>query len=396
MGGRVPFIDLARQHGPLRAELWAAADGVLSRGDSILGEEVSAFEAEFAAYCGTRYAVGVGNGTDALILALRGLGIGAGDEVITVANSFMAPVAAIVRVGARPVFVDVRDDFNIDPEAVVKAITTRTRAILPVHLTGRPVDMNAVMAVAREYGLFVVEDAAQAVGARLGDRRVGSIGTVGCFSLHPLKNLGACGDGGIVTTHDEALYRFLVKGRNHGLRSPGECEFWSVNSRLDTVQAAWLRIKLRRLDGWIEERRRLASYYREVLSDVVKVPADRDHEFAVYQTFMVQADRRDALREHLSRTGVETRIHYPIPTHLQEAARELGYRPGDLPLTEALSGRILSLPIFPELTMEERETVVARIRRFYRGSRSAVGMPGRKARSRAVDASGRQPEQPPR
>ncbi len=361
----VPYINLAAQHELMKPELLQAVDRVLTHGRFILGDEVAAFESEFAAYCGTRFAVGVGNGTDAITMALKAMKIGRGDEVITAPNSFLASASAIALAGATPVFVDVQDDFNLNPNLLESAITGRTRAILPVHLTGRPADMSAVLAVAEKHGLAVVEDAAQAVGARYRGQRVGSFGAAGCFSLHPLKNLNACGDGGVITTNTETLYRHLLKARNHGLRNRDECEFWSGNSRLDALHAAMLGIKLKYLDTWIEGRRAIAAFYRDHLTGVVSIPQEGSHEYAVYHTFVIQADLRDDLRRHLRQLGVETKIHYPIPIHLQESARYLGHKEGDFPTAERQSLRILSLPVYPELARDQLEHIVNSIRGFY-------------------------------
>ena len=361
----VPYVDLAVRDDTLRSAMLAAVDRVLRSGQFVLGPEVEAFEREFAAYCGTRYAVGVANGTDALILSLQALGIGPGDEVITAPNSFLASASAIAIAGARPVFADVRHDYNIDPACVANAITPRTRAILPVHLTGRPADMDAIMDIAARHHLAVVEDCAQAVGARYRGRSVGTFGEAGCFSLHPLKNLSACGDGGVIVTDDEALYLRLRRARNHGLVDRDACEFWSANSRLDALQASILRAKLPHLDGWTEARRTTAAYYAERLRDVVDVPMTRPHEYAVYHTFVIQADERDELIAFLARNGVGAKIHYPIPCHLQKAALSLGYRKGDFPVTEAQSRRIVSLPVYPALGAAQRDHVVRAVRRFY-------------------------------
>lgn len=361
----VPFVDLGGQHREIKAEILEAIDRVLSHGQFILGEEVAAFEAEFAAYCGTKYAVGVGNGTDALVLAMRAMGIGPGDEVITAPNSFLASASSIALTGATPVFADVRDDLNIDPERVEAAVTSRTKAIMPVHLTGRPADMTPIMDVADRHGLAVVEDAAQAVNASYKGQTVGSFGVAGCFSFHPLKNLNALGDGGAITTDDEAVYEHLVSARNHGLVSRDETAFWSVNSRLDALQAAVLRVKMRYLEGGIAARRRNAELYRERLTGVVECPRELPHEFAVYQTFVVQAERRDELQRFLAERGVETKVHYPVPIHLQEAAKDLGYRAGDFPVTERQARRILSLPNRPELTDDDVAHVAYSIRSFY-------------------------------
>lgn len=361
----VPYVNLALQHRDLKPQLLAAVEKVLDHGNFILGPEVSAFEERFAAYCGTRHAVGVDNGTSALFLVLRSLGIGPGDEVITATNSFLASASAVALVGARPVLVDVRDDFNIDPERVEAAITPRTRAIIPVHLTGRPADMDAILDIAQRRGLHVVEDCAQAVGAAYRGQRVGSFGVAGCFSLHPLKTLNAIGDGGIITTNDPGLYATLRKARNHGLRNRDECEFWSYNCRLDTVQAAMLLVKMDYLDQWTLARRANAAFYQAQLRDVVRVPEDKPHEYAVYHTFIVQAERRDELQRYLLSRGVDTKVHYPIPIHMQDAAKGLADETRSFPTAERQMLRILSLPIYPELTPTQRDLVVDAVQEFY-------------------------------
>ena len=362
---KVKYMDIAAECRGIREELLLSVSQVLDSGKFILGPEVDKFERHFSEYCGTRFAVGVANGTDALMMALRALGIGDGDEVITVANSFLSTVAAIAMVGAKPVLVDARRDFNIDPDLVKNAISDRTRAILPVHLTGRPADMHPILEIAKERNLHVIEDAAQAIGAAYHGDRVGSFGILGCFSLHPLKNLGACGDAGVITTNDETLHDKLLKMRNHGLKNRIESEFWSVNSRLDSLQAALLNVKFNFLDQWTEQRRDNARFYQERLRDVVYCPTDQPYEQSVYHTFVIQADRRDALKDFLEESGIETKIHYPIPIHLQPAARDLGYQRGDLPITEQLADSILSLPVQPALSHDQKELVVGAIREFY-------------------------------
>jgi dTDP-4-amino-4,6-dideoxygalactose transaminase len=364
-GMYVPYVNLALQHQAIKSRLLEAAERVLSHGSFILGPEVGEFEERFAAYCGARYAVGVDNGTSALFLVLRALGIGPGDEVITAPNSFLASASCIALAGARPVFVDVREDYNINPDLLEAAITPRTKAIIPVHLTGRPADMRPILEVAARYNLYVVEDCAQAVGARYHGQGVGSFGVAGCFSLHPLKNLNAIGDGGVVTTNDPELCDRLRKARNHGLRSRDECEFWSHNCRLDTLQAAMLLVKMDYLDQWTEARRANAAFYQQHLRDVVRVPEDQPYEYAVYHTFIIQAEERDRLQHYLAARGIETKVHYPIPIHLQDAARYLGYKPGSFPVTERQARQILSLPVYPELAQEQKEYVVTAIRAFY-------------------------------
>ena len=344
-----------------------AVGQVIDHGRFILGPEVSEFERQFAQVCGANYAVGVNSGTDALILALKALGIGEGDEVITVPNSFVSSAGCIILAGAKPVFVDVGEDYNLDPVLLEKAITPKTRAILPVHLTGRPADMESIMEIANTHGLYVIEDAAQAVSAEYKGKPVGSIGTVGCFSLHPLKTLNACGDGGVLTTNDPALYEEFKTLRNIGLQDRDDCVAWSYNSRLDTIQAAMLLAKLKYLAGWTQQRRDNAGFYQQRLADLpqVQTPVDQPFEKAVYHTFVIQAEHRDSLKTYLSDQGIGTAVHYPTPIHLQKAAAGLGLGEGSYPVTERQAKRILSLPVYPELDPSELEHVAASVRSFY-------------------------------
>jgi dTDP-4-amino-4,6-dideoxygalactose transaminase len=270
-------------------------------------------------------------------------------------------------VGARPVFVDVLDDYNINPALIEQAITPHTKVILPVHLTGRPADMAPILEIARKYGLYVVEDCAQAVSAEYRGQRVGSLGDVGCFSLHPLKTLNACGDGGVLTTNDPALAQEFKVLRNIGLKERDDCVLWGHNSRLDTIQAAMLLVKLDYLDQWTEQRQSNAQNYRELLGGMpqVQCPIDQNYERSVYHTFIVQADRRDSLKAHLTKKGVGTAIHYPIPIHLHKAAEHLGYSSGDFPVSERQAQRIISLPVYPELSTEQMEYVAASVCEFY-------------------------------
>jgi dTDP-4-amino-4,6-dideoxygalactose transaminase len=353
------------QHIAIRAELLDQIERVLDHGQFILGPEVYSFETSFAKYCGSPHAIGVDNGTSALILVLQALGIGPGDEVITAPNSFLASTSCIALVGARPIFVDVADDYNIDSNLIEKAVTPQTKAILPVHLTGRPANMAAVMEIAQKHRLFVIEDCAQAVGARYKGQHVGTFGDAGCFSLHPLKTLNALGDGGIIVTQNATLAERLRKARNHGLRNRDECEFWSDNCRLDTIQAAMLNVKMKYLDQWTTARRAIAATYLEQLRTYVETPEERDEEYAVYHTFVIQADRRDQLRDYLLKHGVQTKIHYPIPIHLQKSAEKLGYAKGSFPKTEEQSRRILSLPIYPELSSNQLSLIISSIQNFY-------------------------------
>ena len=360
----VPYVDLAAQHAGMERELLDATSRVLRHAQFVLGPEVSELESKFAAYCGARHAVGVGNGTDAIVLALRALDVGPGHEVITAPNSFLASAAAIVLVGARPVFVDVGDDHNLDPSRIARAVTERTRAILAVHLRGRPARMDEIVPVARDLRLAVVEDAAQAVGAKLHGRACGALGAVACFSFHPLKNLAACGDGGSVTTDDPKIAARIAQSRNHGLRDRDHADFFAYNSRLDTLQAAFLLAKLAHVDRWNEARRATAAFYRAEIGGLVETPSERPGEHAVYHAFTIETDRRDELRAHLARRGVETKIHYRAPIHLMDAAKGLGYREGDFPVAERQARRMLSLPVYPELTTEQKGLVVDAIKSF--------------------------------
>lgn len=362
----VPYSALATEASQVKSELLGAVENVLDSGRYVLGPEVTAFEREFAEYCHSKFAAGVANGTCALHLTLRGIGLREGDEVITAPNSFIASASSIALAGARPVFVDIGDDGNIDPQRLEDAVTPRTRAVVPVHLTGRPARMSDILDIAQRRSLFVLEDAAQAVGASLNGRRVGSWGHAACFSLHPLKNLHAFGDGGMVTSQDPELLARLAKSRNHGLANREQCDFWSFNCRLDEIQAAMLRVQLRHLDEWTEARRRLALRYNELLRPYVEVPDEGRGEHCVFQTYVIKADRRDALKRHLNEHGVEALIHYATPIHLQPAAKSLGYTTADFPRTLRHVDRILSLPLYPTLIHAQQDRVVELISAFYK------------------------------
>lgn len=367
---RVPFGDLARQAAALGDELTEALARVVAGGWYVLGAEVRAFEEEFAAYCGAAHCVGVASGFEALYLALAALGVGPGDEVVTVANAGVYQAAAILQTGARPVFVDIDPrTYCLDPERLGAAITPRTRAIMPVHLYGRLAEMEAIGALAERHGLPVVEDAAQAHGAWHADagpgRRAGAWGELACFSFYPSKNLGAIGDAGALTTGSAELAERLRRLRMYGW---GEkyvtTELGGRNSRIDEIQAAALRVKLRRLEDWNAARRERAAWYRELLAGLpLELPADSPGH--VYHLFVIACDRRDELRRHLAAAGVGCDVHYPLPAHLQPAYAGLGYRPGDLPHTEAAAARLLSLPLFPELTRAEVEYVAGAVRAFF-------------------------------
>lgn len=359
----IPLIDLSIQHRNLRAEINSAIEGVLDRGDFILGQDVSKLEEEFAAYCGTKYAVGVDNGLSALELSLRAFGIGEGDEVIVPAHTFTASAAAISFAGAKPVFVDVNPEtFGIDVEKIEAAITDRTKAILPVHLYGLPADMDRITAIAEKHNLVVVEDACQAHGALYKGKRTGSLGHAAGFSFYPTKNLGACGDAGIITTNDSSVVETIKALRNCGQRAKNVHELSPFNHRLDNLQAAILRVKLRYLDQWIASRRKLAALYNESLagSNVIRPVEPRGYEH-VYHLYVIRSDRRDALQAHLKERGIGTAIHYPNPVHLQPFYSNGVNRHGQFPAAEKICNEILSLPIYPELSEEQVELVTSEI-----------------------------------
>lgn len=363
---RVPYIQLGAQHAGIKAEILEKIGSLLDSGQFILGDEVSNFEASFAKLSGTKYAIGVANGTDALFLSLRGIGLEPGDEVITAPNSYLASASSIALAGGTIRFADVRSDYNIDPEKLEEAITPRTKAVIAVHLTGKPADMQAIQSICSKHNIALIEDCAQAVGAHYQGKPVGGFGVAGCFSLHPLKNLSACGDAGIITTNDDALYAYLQKARNHGLKSRDECEFWSYNSRIDALQAAILNIKLKELDRWTSRRREIASMYRHGLQGLpIQLPIENEDEKAVYHTFIIQCKERDRLKDFLSSLGVDTKIHYPISIYQQEAASSLPYKKGDFPETDRQTNEILSLPVFPELTNEQVGIVIDSIKEYF-------------------------------
>ena len=360
MSRSVPFVDLRGQHADLRSELTDAMGKVLEAGDFVLGGEVSRFEEEFSAYCGVEECVGVASGLDALAISLRALCIGAGDEVILPANTFVATALAVSQIGARPVLVDVDPYlYNIDVEKAESAITSRTKAIIPVHLYGQIANMEAVSELAAAHSLVVLEDAAQAHGARQDDRRAGSVGVAGCFSFYPAKNLGACGDGGALVTSDPDVARKARMLRNYGSEEKYLHETCGHNSRLDTIQAAIVRAKLKYLDGWNAARRRVANTYERLLSEVegVVTPVTAENNEHVFHLYVIQVDERDTVIQTLNDKGIGALIHYPIPVHLQPAYTELGLGEGSFPVTEMLAKRIVSLPMYPGLSEESIEFV---------------------------------------
>jgi dTDP-4-amino-4,6-dideoxygalactose transaminase len=364
----VPMVDLKAQYARIKGDVDRAVARVIQGAHFIKGDDCGLLEREFAAYCQASHAVGVANGTDALILALRAYGVGPGDEVVTVANTFIATGEAILLNGARPVFVDVEPaTFTMDASQLEKAITARTKVIVPVHLYGHPADMPAILAVAARHGLPVLEDAAQAHGAEIGGRRVGSLGHAACFSFYPGKNLGAYGDAGMVTTNDGSFAARVRQIANHG---GGADKYDNVvlgtNSRLDTLQAAILRAKLPHLDVWNRERRERAEAYARALSGApgLDLPREREGARSAWHLFTLRVADRAGLRQHLAAQGISTAIHYPRPIHLQPAMAAAGGRAGDLPVSEQLSREVLSLPLYPELPLDSVSRIAAEVRAY--------------------------------
>jgi dTDP-4-amino-4,6-dideoxygalactose transaminase len=360
---RIPYVNLGAQFAEERAELMPRLEAVLLSGMHVGGPEVEALEREIAAYVGIKHVVALNSGTDALIFGLIAAGVKPGDEVITPPNSFVASTAAIVRAGATPVFADVRGDGLIDPDAVVAAVTPRTTAIMPVHLWGAICDMEALQAIAARHGLVIIEDAAQAMGTRHHNRRAGTLGTVGCFSAHPLKIFNAVGDSGFITTESDEIAARVRLLRNHGLVDRDTVSEFGYVSRLDALQAVVLRYRLSRLDELIERRRANAQLYRELLSGApIELPHDKPYEYHTFVNLVSQCDRRDELQAHLAEKGVQTVVHYNTPIHLQPAARSLGVRRGQFPMTERLSRRILALPANQSVSRDDIGFVCAEIR----------------------------------
>ena len=348
---KVPFVDLGSLHRDIEDELHEVFTRVLRSSAFVLGPEVARFEQHFAAYCGTEHCVAVNTGTAALHLVLAALGVGPGDEVITVPHTFIATAEAITAVGATPVFVDIDPvSYCMDPELLEAAITARTRAIIPVHIYGQMADMSAINEIAEQHAIPVIEDACQAHGAEYKDKRAGSLALAGCFSFYPGKNLGACGEGGAVTTNDPELAQRLRMWRDHGSSKKYEHQFSGLNMRMEGLQGGILAVKLKYLDNWNHQRRELAAHYTHAFADTSLVlPVERKYGMHVYHLYVVQSDDREGLRQRLSDIGVESGLHYPIPLHLQVAYRHLGYKQGDFPVTELLKDRILSLPMHPGL-----------------------------------------------
>lgn len=360
----IPFLNLKAQYATIQPEMEAAALSVLRSTHYVLGAEVAAFEEEFAAYCGTRHAIAVNSGTSALHLALLAAGVKAGDEVITTPFTFVATAAAIRYIGAVPVFVDIDPaSFCIDPNNIEAAITPRTRAIVPVHLYGQMADMDAILAIANRHGLPVIEDACQAHGGLYEGQRAGSLGISGCFSFYPGKNLGACGEGGLIVTNDDEQARQMRILRDWGQDRRYHHIVEGYNYRMDAIQGALLRVKLRQLENWTEARRARARLYGQLLTNgPVEAPRELPGRRHVWHIFAVRTRQRDVLQKMLTREGVESGLHYPVPVHLQPSYADLGHRPGDFPMAEAAADSVLSLPIYPELSTREVEIIAELVR----------------------------------
>ena len=362
---QIPYVNLQAQWKEEKDDLLPIIEKVLSRGQYIGGEELDKFEANIAKLCGVKYATGLNSGTDALIFALHLSGIGKGHEVITPPNSFISSTSAVINVGATPVFVDVLSDQNINPSKIEEAITKNTKAIMPVHLTGRICDMESIMGIAARNNLVVIEDAAQAISSQYKGQTSGSIGHIGCFSTHPLKNLNACGDAGFLTTNDENIYKQAKILRNHGMANRNIVRHFGTVSRMDNLQAAILNYRLSKLEHVIQRRRSNArSYFEGINMAGMYIPDEKTYEYNTYHTFVVQTLHRDKLKEYLFSNGIDTAIHYPVPIHLQPASKKLGYKEGDFPITEKQSEQILTLPINQFLSKVELERIISTINQF--------------------------------
>ena len=371
---KIPILDLKSQYERIAEDVEQAVQSVLRSQQYIMGPEVKAFEQELAAYCHSSYAIGCASGSDALLLALMACGIGVDDEVVTTSFSFFATAGSIVRLGAKPVFVDIDwDTFNLDSEAAERVITAKTKAILPVHLFGQCAEMDSINSLAKAYDLHVIEDAAQAIGAEYAGTQAGNLGDIGAFSFYPSKNLGGAGDGGALTTNSEVLAERLRLLRTHGAKKKYYHDEVGLNSRLDALQAAILRVKMRFLSEWSEARRENARRYKTLFEEsglidreLVKVPVERENCLHVFNQYVIRAVERDQLRSYLSEQGIGTEIYYPVPLHLQGCFKPLGYQVGSLPQSERAANEALAIPVYPELSNEAQEYVVRTIKTFYK------------------------------
>ena len=358
----VPLLDLVAQYAKIRDEVRTAVEEVLESQRGVGGPQIGELEKAVAAYSGCKHGIGVSSGTDALLVSLMSLDIGRGDEVITTPFTFFATVGCIIRVGAKPVFVDIDPKtYNIDPSQIEAAITPKTKAILPVHLFGQITDMDPILAAAEKHGLAVIEDAAQTIGAEYKGRRAGSLGTCGCFSFYPSKNLGACGDGGMVVTNDDGLARRCELMRNHGAEERYFHHHVGGNFRLDSIQAAIVLVKLKYLETWHEARQRNAAYYDErfTVCGIIETPYVEPHNRMIYNQYVIRiSGKRDAVQAHLNQKKIGNAIYYPVPLHLQECFADIGHKEGDFPQSERAAREVLALPVYPELTRDQLDEVV--------------------------------------
>ncbi|MGG4461118.1 DegT/DnrJ/EryC1/StrS family aminotransferase [Brevibacillus porteri] len=364
---KVPLLDLVKQYRSIEAEIKAAVDDVLSSGNYIMGKHVADFEQKMADYCNVKCAIGVANGTDALLLVLDALGIGPGDEVITTPFTFFASAEVVSQLGAKPVFIDIDPKtYNFDVSKLEAAITPNTKAIIPVHIFGQPVDMDEVLALAKKYNLYVVEDACQAIGSKYKEQKIGSLGVAGCFSFFPTKNLGGYGDGGMVVTNDEELAKKIKILRAHGSNPKYYHSMIGYNSRLDSLQAAMLNVKLAYIDQWNVARRQKAAVYNEALKDLpIQVPFEKENRYAVYHLYIIQTDLRDELMAFLQEKGISSGVYYPVPLHLQEVYKDLGCDRESLIESEKAAKGTMALPLYPEMTEEEQQYVISVVREFF-------------------------------
>lgn len=364
---KVPLLDLVKQYRSIEAEIKAAVDDVLSSGNYIMGKHVADFEQKMADYCNVKYAIGVANGTDALLLVLDALGIGPGDEVITTPFTFFASAEVVSQLGAKPVFIDIDPKtYNFDVSKLEAAITPNTKAIIPVHIFGQPVDMDEVLALAKKYNLYVVEDACQAIGSKYKEQKIGSLGVAGCFSFFPTKNLGGYGDGGMIVTNDEELAKKIKILRAHGSNPKYYHSMIGYNSRLDSLQAAMLNVKLAYIDQWNAARRQKAAVYNEALKGLpIQVPFEKENRYAVYHLYIIQTDLRDELMYFLQEKGISSGVYYPVPLHLQEVYKDLGYDRESLIESEKAAKGTMALPLYPEMTEEEQQYVISVVREFF-------------------------------
>ncbi|MGE5661229.1 MAG: DegT/DnrJ/EryC1/StrS family aminotransferase [Ignavibacteriales bacterium] len=365
---KVPLLDLVKQYKSLEDELKKAFDDVMISGNYIMGHHVDEFEKAMASYCNVKHAIGVANGTDALLLVLDALGVGPGDEVITSPFTFFATAEVVSRLGAKPVFVDIEHDtYNIDSKRLEAAITPKTKVIMPVHIFGQPADMDEVLAMAKEQDIYVIEDACQAIGSRYKGKQIGSLGTAGCFSFFPTKNLGGYGDGGMIVTNDDELARKIKILRAHGSNPKYYHSMIGYNSRLDALQAAMLNVKLNHIDQWNQLRREKAAKYDQALRDLpIQLPVEKEDRYAVYHLYIIQTSYRDELMGYLNSKGIASGVYYPVPLHLQEVYKEKGYDRSSLIESEKASLGTMALPLYPEMSLEDQEYVIETVKEFFR------------------------------